>query len=78
MSAHEELKPVKFDANANQACAEFNKKLVAAEDEEPVSGGLFNCYNAICQTDAKPVSEFSTFGYKESSEMLVAYQLLDY
>tara|TARA_B110000285_G_C14853947_1_gene481282 strand:+ start:69 stop:551 length:483 start_codon:yes stop_codon:yes gene_type:complete len=78
LSAHEELKPVKFNANANQACAEVNKKLVAAEDEEPVSGGLIDCYNAICQTEAKPASEFSIFGYKESSEMLVAYQLLEY
>ena len=52
LSTQEELKPVKFNANANKACADVNKKLVQAEDEEPVSGGLIDCYNAISQAEA--------------------------
>ena len=71
------MKPVKFDASANRACAEVNKKLVAAENDEPVSGGLVDCYNAIVG-ETKVAEEFSIFGYKESPEMLVAYQLLDF
>ena len=77
LSAQEELKPVKFDPSANKACAEVNKKLVAAENDEPVSGGLVDCYNAIVG-ETKQADEFSIFGYKESPEMLVAYQLLDF
>ena len=78
LAQHETLKPVKFDTNANKACAEVNKKLVAAENDEPVSGGLVDCYNAVVGSNETPSNEFSVFGYKESPEMLIAYQLLDY
>ena len=71
------MKPVKFDSAANKACAEVNKKLIELENEEPVSGGLVDCFNAVLG-EPKLSDEFTIFGYNESPEMLIAYQLLEF